>query len=304
HQASAKVFSKNEVQQIVQILQSVESGVNDAALRLEIQRHFRLSAAMGVRRSETLHLRPLDIDEDMLRIRPYGVHRLKTVGSERVVPMCLLSPMIQKGLNDIYKDQKESILMSDENRGHRPFFGQISQILKQVTGDVDLSLHHLRHTFASAYTLKCLQTTVDFQALKMELPWLQNWMPSNEQFNTLVGNEGQVGQGIKAIIQVLGHLHESTTLKHYIHILFLATYAYSMQQQQPNLHTAFFKRVMSRSTLFRHFQTIHQKNGNIQYELRDIIEKHVLQKSKSQSWVIYAQKRGNCRGRVIKHELF
>jgi integrase len=304
HQASAKVFSKNEVQQIVQILQSVESGVNDAALRLEIQRHFRLSAAMGVRRSETLHLRPLDIDEDMLRIRPYGEHQLKTLGSERVVPMNLLSQTIQNGLNDIYKNKKYSILMSDENSEHRPFFAQISQILKKVTGDVDLSLHHLRHTFASTYTLKCLQTVVDFKALTIELPWLQNWMPSNEHFNTLVGNEGQVGQGIKAISRVLGHLHESTTLKHYVHILFLATYAYSMQQQQPNLHTAFFKRVMSRSNLFRHFQAIHQQNGNLKYELRDTIEKYVLKKRQSQRWVIYAQKRGNSTGKVIKHELF
>lgn len=278
HQASAKVFSKNEVQQIVQILQSVESGVNDAALRLEIQRHFRLSAAMGVRRSETLHLRPLDIDEDMLRIRPYGEHQLKTLGSERVVPMNLLSQTIKKGLDDIYKNKKDSILISDENSEHRTFFAQISQILKKVTGDVDLSLHHLRHTFASAYTLKCLQTVVDFKALTIELPWLQTWMPSNEQFNTLVGNEGQVGQGIKAISRVLGHLHESTTLKHYIHILFLATYAYSMQQQQPNLHTAFFNRVMSRSNLFRHFQAINQQNGNLNYELRDTIEKYVLKK--------------------------
>ncbi|MFV5467630.1 tyrosine-type recombinase/integrase [Acinetobacter towneri] len=304
HQASAKVFSKNEVQQIVQILQSVESGVNDAALRLEIQRHFRLSAAMGVRRSETLHLRPLDIDEDMLRIRPYGEHQLKTLGSERVVPMNLLSQTIQNGLNDIYKNKKYSILMSDENSEHRPFFAQISQILKKVTGDVDLSLHHLRHTFASTYTLKCLQTVVDFKALTIELPWLQNWMPSNEQFNTLVGNEGQVGQGIKAISRVLGHLHESTTLKHYIHILFLATYAYSMQQQQPNLHTAFSYRVMSRSNLFRHFKAINQQNGNLKYELRDTIEKYVLKKIESQRWVIYAQKRGNSTGKVIKHELF
>ncbi|WP_286716352.1 tyrosine-type recombinase/integrase [Acinetobacter sp. UBA2581] len=304
HQASAKVFSKNEVQQIVQILQSVESGVNDAALRLEIQRHFRLSAAMGVRRSETLHLRPLDIDEDMLRIRPYGEHQLKTLGSERVVPMNLLSQTIQKGLDNIYKNKKDSILMSDENSGHRPFFDQISQILKKVTGDVDLSLHHLRHTFASAYTLKCLQTVVDFKVLTIELPWLQTWMPSNEQFNTLVGNEGQVGQGIKAISRVLGHLHESTTLKHYIHILFLATYAYSMQQQQPNLHTAFFNRVMSRSNLFRHFQAINQQNGNLNYELRDTIEKYVLKKIESQRWVIYAQKIGNSTGKVIKHDLF
>ncbi|MCO8092348.1 tyrosine-type recombinase/integrase [Acinetobacter pseudolwoffii] len=304
HQASAKVFSKNEVRQIVQILQSVESGVNDTALRLEIQRHFRLSAAMGVRRSETLHLRPLDIDEDMLRIRPYGEHQLKTLGSERVVPMNLLSQTIQKGLDDIYQNKKDSILMSDENSEHRPFFDQISQILKKATGDIDLSLHHLRHTFASAYTLKCLQTVVDFKALTIELPWLQTWMPSNEQFNTLVGNEGQVGQGIKAISRVLGHLHESTTLKHYIHILFLATYAYSMQQQQPNLHTAFFKRVMSRSNLFRHFQAINQQNGNLKYELRDIIEKYVLKKRQSQRWVIYAQKRGNSTGKVIKHELF
>lgn len=304
HQASAKVFSKKEVQQIVQILQSVESGVNDAASRLEIQRHFRLSAAMGVRRSETLHLRPLDIDEDMLRIRPYGEHQLKTLGSERVVPMNLLSQAIQKGLDDIYKNRKHSILISDENSEHRPFFNEISQILKKVTGDVDLSLHHLRHTFASAYTLKCLQTAMDFKALTIELPWLHNWMPSNEQFNTLVGNEGQVGQGIKAISRVLGHLHESTTLKHYIHILFLATYAYSMQQQQPNLHTAFFKRVMSRSNLFRQFQKIQQQNGHPKYELRDAIEKYLLKKRQCQKWVIYAQKKDNLTVKSIKHELF
>lgn len=304
HQASAKVFSKKEVQQIVQILQSVESGVNDAASRLEIQRHFRLSAAMGVRRSETLHLRPLDIDEDMLRIRPYGEHQLKTLGSERVVPMNLLSQAIQKGLDDIYKNRKHSILISDENSEHRPFFNEISQILKKVTGDVDLSLHHLRHTFASAYTLKCLQTAMDFNALTIELPWLHNWMPSNEQFNTLVGNEGQVGQGIKAISRVLGHLHESTTLKHYIHILFLATYAYSMQQQQPNLHIAFFKRVMSRSNLFRQFQKIQQQNGHPKYELRDAIEKYLLKKRQCQKWVIYAQKKDNLTVKSIKHELF
>lgn len=304
HQVSAKVFSRNEVQQIIQILQSVESGVNDAALRQEIQRHFRLSAAMGVRRSETLHLRPLDIDEDMLRIRPYGEHQLKTLGSERVVPMNLLSQTIQKGLDHIVNNQKDSILMSDVNSEQRHFFNQISQILKEVTGDVDLSLHHLRHTFASAYTLKCLQTVVDFKALTIELPWLQTWMPSNEQLNTLVGNEGQVGQGIKAISRVLGHLHESTTLKHYVHILFLATYAYSMQQQQPHLHTAFFKRTMSRSTLFRHFQQINQQHDKPQYELRNTIEKHVLKKSQNQKWIIYAQKRQNSTEKPTKHPLF
>jgi integrase len=303
HQVSAKVFSKNEVQQIVEILQSVESGVNDATLRLEIQRHFRLSAAMGVRRSETLHLRPIDIDEDMLRIRPYGEHQLKTIGSERVVPMNLLSQTIQRGLDDIVHNQKDSILMSDENTDQRPFFDQISQILKKVTGDVDLGLHHLRHTFASAYTLKCLQTVMDFEALTLELPWLHDWMPSNEQFNTLVGNEGQVGQGIKAISGVLGHLHESTTLKHYVHTLFLATYAYSLQQQQPHLHIAFCKRITSRSTLFRHFQQINQHHKP-QYELRNTIEKNVLKKSQSQKWIIYAQKRKNSTEKVTKHRLF
>lgn len=304
HQASAKVFSRIEVQQIIQILQSVESGVNDASLRQQIQRHFRLSAGMGVRRSETLHLRPVDIDEDMLRIRPYGEHQLKTLGSERVVPMNLLSQSIQKGLDDIYKHQKDSILLSDENSEYRHFFDHISQILKNVTGDVDLSLHHLRHTFASAYTLKCLQTVVDFKALTLELPWLHHWMPLNEQFSTLVGNEGQVGQGIKAISRVLGHVHESTTLKHYIHILFLATYAYSLQQQQPHLHTAFFKRVMSRSTLFRYFQKTKQKHDTQHYELRNTIEEHVLKKKQSQKWVIYAQKRQNSTKQITKHSLF
>lgn len=306
HQASAKVFSKNEVKQIVQILQSLESGVSDAGLRLKMQRHFRLSAAMGVRRSETLHLRPLDIDEDMLRIRPYDEHQLKTLGSERVVPINLLSEALQVGLKDIHKNQRYSVLVSNDNSENRPFFEQISQLLKKVTGDDDLGLHHLRHTFASAYTLKCLKTVMNFEALMLELPWLKDWMPSDEQFNTLVGNEGQVGQGVKAISRVLGHLHESTTLKHYIHILFLVTYAYSMQQQQPNLHTAFSKRVMSRSNLFRHFLAIRQQNGNPKYELRDIIEKDVLKERQKQSqiWVIYAKKRGSSNENSIKHELF
>jgi hypothetical protein len=61
---------------------------------------------------------------------------------------------------------------------------------------------------------------------------------------------------------------------------------------------------MSRSNLFRHFQAIHQQNGNLKYELRDTIEKYVLKKRQSQRWVIYAQKRGNSTGKVIKHELF
>jgi hypothetical protein len=37
---------------------------------------------------------------------------------------------------------------------------------------------------------------------------------------------------------------------------------------------------MSRSNLFRHFQAIHQQNGNLKYELRDTIEKYVLKKDK------------------------
>lgn len=302
HQASAKVFSKNEVEWVVQILQSVESGVDNPDLRKSIQRHFRLSAAMGVRRSEALHLRPLDIDDDMLRIRPDAEHHLKTLGSERVVPMNLLSSVIQQGLKDIYQDQKDSIFASDNDQEYSQFFNDISKILKQVTGDNNLSLHHLRHTFASCYTLKCLQTVVDFKGLIFELPWIENWIPSDQQWDTLMRQEGQVGQGLKAISRVLGHLHESTTLKHYIHVLFMASYTYGMQQQKQNLHTAFYNRVMSRSNLFRHFK-MNQQLVDLQYKLRDTIEKHVLKEQKV-DWVIYAQKRENLTYQRPKHRLF
>lgn len=303
HQVSAKVFARHEVQQVVQCLQSIESGVGDIRLRQVIQRHFRLASAMGVRRSEALHLRHIDVDQDMLRIRPYGKHKLKTLGSERVVPFGLLSEAVQQGLQHSSVQENGSVLTLHHQIERPQFFSQIAQLLKQVTADPDLGLHHLRHTFASSYALKCFQNVVNLDGIQQEFSWLGSWMPTDQQFDILLGQEGQVGQGLKAVSRVLGHLHESTTLKHYVHVLFLVSYAYSLQQTQYPLHTAFFRRVMSRSTLFRHYQDIVQTGSDVQYRLRDVIEQHVLKKNKA-SWMVYTQKRTMNNTYPSQHSLF
>lgn len=283
---SAKVFTKSESIQIIKQMSSSSSGIS-LVQQHTAQRHFRLAAGIGARRAEVEYLRGVDIDEDMIRIRPYEQHRLKTIGSERVAPLAILEPIIQKGLQELStQHRKRLIAIEDETVSGDNFFPRVSKLISKVTDDKDIGLHHLRHTLASSYALKTFANCVDLTRLDIDLPWLKTWLPNDHQFNVLMGAEGQVGQGLKAISRLLGHIHETTTLKHYIHTLFIALYAYYANQKQPELHLAFENRIMSRSWLFEQFKKIRNDNNCSQVQvraMRKILENSLEKRAKQQN---------------------
>ncbi len=251
---SAKIFSTSEADRIIARLASVRSGIATKANRLAAQVHFSLTRAIGARRAETELLRGVDVDEDVLRIREYEGRTLKTKASVRVAPMRLLAKPLRSEI--VASDGDETVLdrlvggpVSGDN-----FFDQVSKTIKAVTGDADLGLHHLRHTKASLLLLRMLDNIVSVEPLSEELPWLASSLPSSEEAAILLGSAGQAGQGLKVVAALLGHLHETTTLHHYIHSLGIALYAHQRLRPAIPMPGAFRHRLPIGSTLYRYQQ--------------------------------------------------
>jgi hypothetical protein len=186
--------------------------------------------------------------------------------------------------NTVGKSEQKVINILDSTVTGDNFFNGVSRLITKITGDTDLGMHHLRHTFASAYTFKTLGNTIDLSLLNEDLPWLEDWLPSDEQLTEFLGSEGQCGQGVKAISASLGHIHETTTLRHYIHILFASLHSYHLAQKQPDLHIAFEKREISRSGLHGYKNKLSKEKNNlpkahISRAVRNNIEKYLQKKA-------------------------
>lgn len=273
---SAKIISASEMSRIAQLLDSVRSNIGTPENRVSAARHFALTQSTGARRAEIEYLRWLDFDEDMIRIRPYEGRTLKTMASERVIPVAF----INDSLRDLLKSQRELGVEKpiDAKKGHSAsgdnFFDRVSRAMKVATGDQDIGPHHLRHTKASALMLSMLSNTVNLNVLETDLPWIPGFLPADAERGALLGSAGQCGQGLKAISALLGHLHETTTLRHYIHTLGIGLYAYHLGLPEIPFQTAFASRISSRATLYRIAQRIRDDKVRSR-TLRDDLEMRV-----------------------------
>ncbi|WP_152551665.1 tyrosine-type recombinase/integrase [Polycyclovorans algicola] len=271
---SAKILSATEIQRIRQVLQSVQSGIGTADNRQAAVRHFALTTATGARRAETEKLRWIDFDDDMIRIREYEGRRLKTASAQRALPKGLMDAE----LSSLF-DESRSLGTGkpiDGAPGHDAsgdnFFDRVAKAMKAATGDIDMGPHHLRHTKASALLLGMLANAVDLDRLSIDLPWVNGLLPPPDQQAALLGSAGQCGQGAKAISAMLGHLHETTTLRHYTHTLCVGLHAYLLGLPSIPLHIAFAQRINSRATLARYFSDARTKGLCAVRHLRDRLE--------------------------------
>ncbi|EIT68367.1 hypothetical protein [Hydrocarboniphaga effusa] len=272
---SAKILSAVEIRRIEERLKSVSSRIGTAKNRVSASRHFRLTEATGARRAETEKLRWADLDGDMIRIREYEGRTLKTASSERVVPVALAGDALLELLEAARAIGAAKPLDAgpDHDASGDNFFDRVAKSMKSATGDPDIGPHHLRHTKASVLLLLMLANIVDFDLLK-DLPWVAELMPTPAQREILLASAGQCGQGLKAICALLGHLHETTTLRHYIHTLCVALYAYQVGLPEISLK-AFALRSSSRATWYRLAKQCEEEGvdaATTQRRLRDRIE--------------------------------
>lgn len=294
---SAKILSREEMDQIDALLGSVLSGIGTPANRRAAQGHFQLTRDIGARRAETELLRSVDVDGDLMRIQEYEGRTLKTKASVRVVPLQLLAEAIRTHVEGRGQESKVLDALASSDVSGANFYDRVSKAMKEVTRDPDIGLHHLRHTKASLMLLRMLDNVVNLDALAAELPWLASSMPPRKDVEVLLGSAGQAGQGMKAISALLGHLHETTTLHHYVHSLCIAMHAHVLSRPRISLPAAFRRRLPMGSSLYRHQQTLEAAGltpEGVDYLLRDIIEAR-LEKERGDATT------GQTKGAVLRH---
>lgn len=279
---SAKILSGRELDAVRRRLRSVQSNIGSAASRTAAPVHFTLARVLGARRAEIEFLRFIDIEDDALRIREYGGHTLKTAASERALPTALLGAPAQRWIEQLRTAGREKFL--DAVAAGRPvsasnYYDPVAQAMKQVVGDPDVGLHHLRHTKASLLAIRMLDNAVDLSRLDADLPWLKSSLPPASDVQVLLGSAGQSGQGLKAIAALLGHLHETTTLHHYIHTLCIALHAHQLALPRIELARAFQRRLpKSKPHLYqvtREFVQSGKSEPERDRAVRDAIERRV-----------------------------
>ena len=289
-QVSARVFSQVEMKEIRRRVLSSESGIGNPGYRKVASRLLDLVMTYGVRRGEAVALRRLDHQQNLLRIQPYEKHQLKTASADRVLPLSLASSDIQQWLNDATHVDKRYLLALDstEQVGAENFFHPLNMMLKEACQDDSVGLHHFRHTVASRWMVALLKDSAGMRYLTADWPWLADWLIDDVYINNLLNNEVDGGQGLRVLSAMLGHLHPTTTLRHYIHSLCVCLFGALNKIDKLSITRSFERRVASRATIKRWATearegAAHIRNKKLQLQAENrTIRNHIERRYKQQ----------------------
>lgn len=276
------------------ILNEIEFKVrgNDRASYMFLGLAFQLGVSIGARRGELLQLRGVDVLGDLFRIQEYDGASIKTSNGIRNVPIEILP----KEIKSIFKAKKivghQAALAHDEdfvlpNPDHA--FDQLNKWIQKATGDESLSMHVLRHTFASSFVLSLLVPPSDRELLIGEMPWTKGLLRYDDVLKQLTFGAGNQGQGLYLLACLIGHGHPATTLRHYVHTLAVALYSHLRNREQVDLFNAFKRRSASSQTMRKRIGKASdldqgERNRYVSETLNDAYQRV------SPNWVIYASK--------------
>lgn len=103
---------------------------------------------------------------------------------------------------------------------------QVSEVIKQVTGNSDLSLHHARHAFANQVALLLLSGASDIwphAATPEQSPERRSHVR-----RVLLTTDQVTRRSLWALARLMGHAHPQTTVQSYLHLLPELTMKYVM----------------------------------------------------------------------------
>lgn len=190
----------------------------------------------GLRRQEALTLRMGDIMGDVdpaVLVRSNRYARVKSIASHRIIPVRPLMPphianrilrWVRRRVNEDRQRCPDHLLFCVLGQPKVPLlaadvFDPITKALHQVTGDLTLRFHHLRHAFAT-WTLS--------RVMRQATPGLAdrfssrkrphaNGLMSDESIAALFG--ATAGRRLLyGIATLCGHASPGTTILHYLHL--------------------------------------------------------------------------------------
>ena len=98
---------------------------------------------------------------------------------------------------------------------------EVSQVLKNVTKNEHISLHHARHTFANNAGMLLLDLPYDLWPCANQVPRSENeFRRTQENARTLLlSTRVTTRRSLWALARLLGHAHPHTAVKSYLHFL-------------------------------------------------------------------------------------
>lgn len=242
----------------------------------------------GLRSGEATHLKTADIDINnwIIHVRTQVSHRLKTLRSNRRIPVkCLLSNVEKKIILTLVDEAKSNLstqnnwLFCDMNNTQclverSKHIKRVTEALKIATGDITIRLHNARHSFANYL----LMTLVELKYPKVIRRELDHWSRSNnkklfieELSKTLLSTAHHRLNTLYAISLAMGHSTPKTTLSNYIHCLDLMLLA---QDQKQLFKAISIPSLANKINIERtNVNKILQRGTSAQYGLQPLIER-------------------------------
>jgi integrase len=208
-----------------------------------------LAYRFGARRAEILGLTLLDVKRGRsdcdLQIRPNDARALKTSNALRRLPLALLDEDERRNVETLYRNAtarsgqrfstyrellEQTYLFLDRDKpasqiGDHPVASKALDALRIATGDPEIHLHHLRHSFASRHVLGALLPDLPDGAKEGLPPAVEEMRkPAHGFHERYFARVGPVARRGSMVSMALGHGSDQVTYQHYVHGLDLLVY--------------------------------------------------------------------------------
>lgn len=235
-EVSSRIITHEEYQQSLKLLGKPTPSNNDPLWLEACQIILILLFRLGLRRRELLLLPLHDIHGDKyieILIRPHSERELKTANALRTLllngflednELEIVRKWLKKRKNDENITNKSNyffaLVHSDiQLISETTIINRIVDVLRAVTNDNEIHIHHLRHSFASWYAISLIGYVAEenFESWAI-LPDTQKWLRKfPEIINNLYPNEAPQHNLIYLLSTLLGHATPAISMEHYIH---------------------------------------------------------------------------------------
>lgn len=266
----ANILLTDEFDQLLRVIHESDLILNHPKMVTATKLLAILGYRCGLRRSEALKLRLIDVHGDhdpMLMIRPFKFRRLKTTASKRVLPLAaLLEPeelkLLQDWIINRKKEEEESpysqylFSIPEKNYGcisEDLVFPAIHAAMRATTGDDSLRYHHFRHSFASLTLLRLMIADHGVpQGIFEHQPEMLKWLEQSEEFrNALYCRSEFTRRHLYYVAFLLGHSSPDVTLEHYVHTLDIISSHLIARRFQPKSNVLIAASGLPQSTAYR-----------------------------------------------------
>ena len=204
--------------------------------RSQLELLYSLAFCCGLRRGEVKALRLIDITPEiptLAHVRPYVGLRLKTLSSNRKVFLHWLPNPLCQAICHLAKDNRHSEKTLIEAYSGSPFisslFDRANNFLFCYFGDSSLTVHSLRHSFASLNLIKLMAGSLRMFELFGLSSLVDDVLTEASSFtHLLVGHLNPSAKLLWTLSKAFGHSDPTTTLRSYTHVLdILSFYSYA-----------------------------------------------------------------------------